>query len=153
MPNLDFPLEGVLWLVGLSAGSGDLVVPLVLVCGFLPPMIPSLEVAFLWVACLVWAVLCPDSDSISDPVAEPVGLDESFLEAFVGRSGEYETDFGFETGTGLLLIIPSAPSLGGRCTEVVSRLRKGAGDELDELERRDGLSLLLPISEESEPSS
>ena len=151
-PNLDFALEGVLWLAAPSAASGDLVLSLVLFCGFLPPIIPSFEVTSFELACLGWAVLRSDSDSVSESVAA-FGDEDSFLETFLGLSGDSETDFSLETGEGLLLIPPSVPSFDGRGRKLVSRLRTTAGGELEELDRRNALSSFLPASEESESSS
>lgn len=117
MPNFNLPFEGVFWLA-LSEGSGDLVFPLRLMVGLLPPIIPNFEAGTLVFAFL--EVMEPGSgsglDSESDSVEISVDADDSFLESVTDLLGDEDgdADSGSVTGRGLLFVCPRVPSFGAR---------------------------------------
>lgn len=81
-PSFTFLLEGVLWLGSLE-GSGEFVFSLLGIGGFLPPMIPILEIGFPGVSFLVLVAVLAASGS--DSVVVSVDADDNCVEAFGGR--------------------------------------------------------------------
>ncbi len=97
-------------------------------------MIPIFEFDFWEVASLGLARPRPDSDSESVAVAEDAG--DNCFDVLVCRSGVADNDFCFVVGMGLVFSPPKAASFVFRGFELGSLLRTGAGEELEELERR-----------------